>query len=174
MQPNEPAINCVWLLVGDVWKQYEVIIFCSSCSCQYLVLLVQHERCFLITCLEPAAALSVSITLWKLCSRQLKHLSKCSTWWLPALYTQLFSASTTSVESWPCSGDSPTEAEAQWGWVRPGSLLSVCIHCDEDKFQLCHFLFSLHLSCVQNDSGSMTQPKERGSSDVLVWVTPRV
>lgn len=52
-------------------------------------------------CLSGAsqAAVLVSITLWKLSSRQLQHLSECSTWWLPALCTQSFTASSTSLES---------------------------------------------------------------------------
>lgn len=113
------------------------------------------------------AALLVSITLWKLSSRQLQHLSKCSTWWLPALCTQSFTASSTSLESFPSAGEGPTEGEFQGmsqAWLIP---LPVN-RCDEDKFQLCHFLFSLHGFYVQNDSGSMTKPKARGSSDVLV------
>lgn len=109
-------------------------------------------------------ALLLSITLWKLFSRQLGHLSKCSTWCLPVLHTQCFAASSPSLESLPSMGKVDLSGnESGLGHSPPCA--SAVTRTNSTCVISC---FPCVFFCVQDDSGSMTKPKLRGSSDVLV------
>lgn len=111
------------------------------------------------------AVLLVSITLWKLFSRQLKHLSKCSTWLLPVLYYTMPAPLHLSVSlpvwriTWKMkfSGNESTLYHLSLCTLTMTRMdLSCIISCFP-------YLFT---TAVKYDSGSMRQPKAKDSIDI--------